>query len=290
MLKNLIRTARPYQYIKNLFIFLPAFFAFELNDIDIFFNLILSFISFSMIASAVYLTNDWLDRHEDILHPIKCTRPIASGKIGPMQAFIFLIFLLTAGSLLAWYVSVNVLLLVSTYLIINILYSFKLKHVAIIDVCIISIGFVLRLFVGSEAGEIYLSHWIIVMTFLLALFLSLAKRRDDVLIYIKTQKKMRKVIDGYNIKFLDSAMMMTSSIVIVSYILWSISIEVKERLSTENLFITVIFVVIGILRYMQLTFVYEKSGNPSKTLLKDKFLITTILLWIFSFIIFLYVL
>lgn len=126
------------------------------------------------------------------------------------------------------------------------------------------------------------------MTFLLALFLSLAKRRDDVLIYLKTDQKMRKVIDGYNLKFLDAAMMMTASIVVVAYILWSVSPEVAERLNTQNIYLSAVFVVLGILRYMQIALVEEKSGNPSKVLLRDRFIQLTMVGWISVFVWILY--
>jgi hypothetical protein len=123
---------------------------------------------------------------------------------------------------------------------------------------------------------------------MLAIFLSLAKRRDDVIIYLETEKKMRKVLDGYSIKFLDFAMMMNASVVLVAYILWSISPEVVAKLHTNNLYLSSIFVFLGILRYMQIAFIEEKSGNPSKILFSDPFIRVTILLWISFCIYFLY--
>ena len=194
--------------------------------------------------------------------------------------FIFLAILLFAGGVASYLISPSIFLLVLTYLMLNLAYTIKLKHVAIIDVAIISTGFVIRLLVGAEATQVDLSHWIIVMTFLLALFLSLAKRRDDVLIYLKTDQKMRKVIDGYNLKFLDAAMTATASIVVVSYILWSISPEVAERLNTQNIYLSAVFVVLGVLRYMQITFVEEKSSNPSKALLEDRFTQLNLVGWV----------
>lgn len=284
MLKDLLRLARPYQYSKNLFIFIPAFFAFQLTDIQLMIKASMAFIAFSLAASAVYIFNDWIDRHEDARHPEKSTRPLAAGRIKAPVAFSFLALLLLSGSIVSYMVSPSVFFLVLTYLILNLAYTVKLKHIAIIDIVIISTGFVIRLLVGAEATQVDLSHWIIVMTFLLALFLSLAKRRDDVLIYLKTDQKMRKVIDGYNLKFLDAAMMMTSSIVIVAYILWSISPEVAERLNTQNIYLTAVFVVLGILRYMQIAFVEEKSGNPSKVLLRDRFIQLTLVCWVGVFV------
>ncbi len=289
MITDLIKLARPHQYTKNFFIFLPAFFAFQLNDLEIIINAFKAFVAFSMLASAVYVFNDWMDRSEDAAHPEKYLRPIASGRITARQAFSFILLLLFGGLFLSYNISIHVFMFFVFYLLLNVAYTLKLKHIAIIDVVVISSGFVIRLLVGAAATNVELSHWIIVMTFLLALFLSLAKRRDDVLIYLKTQKKMRKVIDGYNLRFLDSAMMMTASITIVAYILWSISTDVVHRLNNENLYLTSCFVILGILRYMQITFVEEKSGNPSKLLMKDHFLQAVILGWIGMFVWILYV-
>lgn len=284
MIFDFIKLARPHQYTKNLFIFLPAFFAFQLTNTELMLNALMAFLAFSFLASAVYVLNDWVDRAEDAAHPTKCKRPIASGRINPMQAAGFLIVLLLVGLSLAYSLGNSVLYLVLGYLILNIAYSFKLKHVPIIDIVVISIGFVVRLFVGSEATDVELSHWIIVMTFLLAIFLSLAKRRDDVLIYLKTDQKMRKVIDGYNLKFLDAAMMMTSTIVILAYILWTLTPDVITRIGSEDLYLTSVFVVLGVLRYMQLAFVEERSGNPSKIVLKDRFIQSVLIGWFGMFL------
>ena len=223
------------------------------------------------------------------MHPEKSSRPIASGRVSGMLAFVYIVGLFVLGSALANLISWHVWLLVCLYFLINIAYSLKLKHIAVIDVSIIALGFVMRLFVGAEATQIELSHWIIIMTFLLALFLSLAKRRDDVLIYLKTAQKMRRVIDGYNLKFLDAAMVMTASIVVLAYILWSISTAVVIRLGNDSLYLTAVFVLLGVLRYMQITFVEERSGNPSKILLKDRFVQLVLVGWVLSFVLILYI-
>ena len=150
----------------------------------------------------------------------------------------------------------------------------------------LSLGFVLRLFIGSAAagpGEVPLSMWIVLCSYLLALFLALAKRRDDVLLSAEG-KKVRKSIDGYNLEFINGAMMVMASVTIVSYISYCISEEVTTRLKTHDLYITVIFVLLGILRYMQITFVEQKSGSPTKVLLKDLFLQLVIVGWLVSFV------
>lgn len=276
---NYIKLARPRQYTKNLFILLPALFAFKLTDLHTVWSALIAFISFSFLASAVYVLNDWIDRFDDAQHPVKCMRPIASGKIQATSAFLFMLFLFLGGVTLGLSLSVSVFMLLITYFCLNLAYTFKLKHVALIDILIIAIGFVIRLFVGAEATEIVLSHWIVLMSFLLALFLSLAKRRDDVLIYIKTSKKMRRVIDGYNLKFLDSSMNVTASVIIVAYMMWSISDEVVQRMNNENLYLSSFFVIVGVLRYLQIALVDENSGAPEKILTKDWIIMMSVLGW-----------
>ena len=152
------------------------------------------------------------------------------------------------------------------------------------DVTIISIGFVLRLFVGSTVNSIQLSMWIVIMTFLLALFLALAKRRDDVLIFMSTGKKMRKVIDGYNLQLIDGAMMIMASVVIVAYILYTTSASVVERLGSEYLYLTALFVILGIMRYLQIALVENNSGSPTSIVIRDRFMQITILAWVLSFV------
>ena len=168
------------------------------------------------------------------------------------------------------------------YFIMNVLYSFYLKHFAIVDVSVIATGFVLRVFVGSFVGDVSLSIWIIIMTFLLALFLGLAKRRDDLIILQETGVKMRKVIDGYTLEFIDNAMAILAAVVIVSYILYTSSFEVIARVGSQYFPLTAIFVILGILRYLQITYVFKNSGSPTHIILTDIFLQSTLFWWVFS--------
>lgn len=283
-----IKLMRPHQYIKNFFIFLPLFFALKITNFSLLIQTIIAFISFSLTASAVYILNDLKDIKEDKLHPKKRFRPIASGKISKKIAITLMIVLLFIGFFLMMIVSFKSTEILLLYVIMNILYSLWLKHIAIIDIVIIAVGFVLRIFVGSFATDITLSAWIIVMTFLLALFMALAKRRDDVLIYENTGKKMRKVIDGYNAQFLDAAMVIMASVVIVAYITYTTSNEVIHKFHTNYLYITALFVILGILRYLQITFVELNSGSPTKIVLKDRFIQLTLLGWLITFIWILY--
>jgi decaprenyl-phosphate phosphoribosyltransferase len=265
-MRSYITLLRPYQYVKNLFIFLPLFFGQKIFEIDL--------LSKTFVA--------------DRSHPIKKNRPLASGAIAVRTALALMIILLVGGLGMALILMPRVLYLIFLYLLLNFLYTIRLKHIAIVDVSIIAIGFVVRLFVGSETSGIDLSVWIVLMTFLLALFLALAKRRDDILIYVDNGQKTRKVIDGYSLEFLNASMMVMASVVIVSYIMYTQTAEVIRRLNSDKLYLTVFFVILGMMRYMQISFVEKNSGAPTKTLLKDKFIQITILGWLLTFGILLY--
>ncbi len=282
-ISSIIKLMRPHQYVKNLFIFLPLFFAARITDTALLLNAAIAFLAFSLAASAIYVLNDYYDIEEDRQHPKKQHRPLASGAISKSQAIGIMAILFIAGVALMASLSLTATAILFAYVGMNIAYSFALKHIAILDVTIIAIGFVLRLFVGSAATDIPLSMWIVIMTFLLALFMALAKRRDDVLIYLDTGKKMRKVIDGYNLQFLDAAMAIMASVVIVAYTIYTTSTEVIERVQSDYLYLTALFVIVGIMRYLQITFVEKDSGSPTRIVLKDRFMQLTLFGWIATF-------
>ena len=283
MFLNIIKLVRVHQYIKNLFIFMPLFFSFSFANITNNINTLIAFILFSIIASSIYIINDFMDIEEDKKHPTKCNRPLASGKISKKIAVILFLSLSSVALLSAFIFNMQLFLVLFAYFILNIMYSLKLKHISILDIFIVATGFVLRLFAGAAVTGIELSMWIIIITFLLAIFLALAKRRDDVLLSLKG-KEIRKNIDGYNLEFVNASMVLMSGVVIVSYILYTVSTEVINRIHTPYLYLTSFFVILGVLRYMQIAFVEENSGSPTKIILKDRFLQITIILWMFSFI------
>jgi len=274
---------RPHQYIKNLFILLPLFFAMKITDTGLLANAFIAFMAFSLTASAVYILNDYHDIKEDSQHPKKKNRPLASGAISKPQAIAIMAILFMAGFTLMASLSLKATAILAAYVIMNIAYSLHLKHIAILDVTIIAIGFILRIFIGSVVTDIHLSMWIVIMTFLLALFMALAKRRDDVLIYLDTGKKMRRVINGYNLRFLDTAMAIMAAVVIVAYIQYTTSTEVIERVHNEYLYLTAFFVILGIMRYLKIAFVLKNSGSPSNIVLKDRFMQLILIGWILSF-------
>lgn len=284
-IKNYITLMRPRQYLKNIFIFAPLFFAMPIDNPEVLIHSVIAFIVFSIMASAVYIFNDYCDIENDRLHPKKKFRPLASRKVSGKSALLLMAgLLLTSVTICLAFLNTQVLALILLYLVINVLYSSKLKHVSLIDIFIISTGFVIRLFVGSYASGLNLSYSIILMTFLLSLFLAFAKRRDDVLILMETGHKMRKNISGYNLEFIDSAMSMIASIILISYIMYTISPEIIAKHHTDKLYLTALFVILGILRYKQITFIYKNSGVPTEILMKDKFIQLSIVSWITSFL------
>jgi len=290
----IVETLRIQQYIKNTFILLPLFFSGRMTHYNLLFDNLVAFMGLCFVSSGIYIFNDILDIDEDKKHPMKQKRPIASGKLDKKTALSIMLVLLAVGLLISFVLSLylksfTVLFLFIFYIILNILYSLRLKHIPIVDINVIAIGFEIRLLIGSATSGIPLTIWIIAIVFLLALFIALAKRRDDVLMYINTSQIVRKNIDGYNLEFINASMVITAGVVLVSYIMYTISPEIISKFKTDKLYLTSIFVVMGIMRYMQITFVYQKSGSPTKVLLSDKFLQLVIFGWVVSFIVILYV-
>ncbi len=283
-MKDIITLIRPHQYVKNLFIFLPLFFAGLIAEVELLCEALAAFVAFSLSASAIYIVNDYRDIAEDRLHPKKMLRPLASGTVRKTTAIAVMLLLFVLGLSLMAALSLTALGVLLGYIALNIGYSFFLKHISIVDVIIIAIGFVLRLFVGSTVTAIPLSMWIVSMTFLLALFLALAKRRDDLLIFLNTGEKTRKVIDGYNLSFIDGAMAIMAAVVIMAYILYTTSSSIVQSLNSEYLYLTTLFVVVGIMRYFQVTLVEHDSASPTKVVLKDRFLQLTIIAWVMAFV------
>ncbi len=282
-MNNLINLLRPSHYLKNIFIFLPLFFSGQITLIDKSLNALIAFIAFSLSASAIYIFNDLKDLKDDKIHPVKKLRPLASGLVDQKIAIFLMILLICISLGIMITVSKESLVILIIYISLNLVYSLGLKKISILDIIIISTGFVLRLFVGSFAYNVKLEIWIVIMTFLLALFIALGKRRDDALILKSTKKKMRKSIDGYNLKLIDSSMLVLAAIIIVSYIQFSISLETIIKFN-EYLYLTTIFVIFGIIRYMQLVFVKNTSGDPVEIILKDKVIQINLLIWLSTFI------
>jgi len=286
----LIKLLRIHHWIKNLFIFLPLYFAGNLFNTEKFIELIVGFFAFSFIASTIYIINDLKDIEFDKLHPEKYKRPLASGKISARKALFIAFFLFIFGSYLCLIIDKVFFAIVMLYFILNLAYSFGLKRISIIDIFIIAFGFILRVFAGGVISRVYLSEWFIIMVFLLALFLAIAKRKDDFVLLKNSGNVTRQSAKNYNLEFINSVISMLAGIIIVSYIMYTISEETVEHLGTKYFYFSSIFVIAGVTRYLQITLVENKSGSPTKILYRDPFIGITVLLWIASFFFTLYLL
>ena len=287
----LYKLIRPKQWVKNVFVLLPLFFSGNLFDWPLLSGALLTMLAYCFIASSVYCYNDIVDVEADRRHPVKCKRPIASGAISVRMgyALMALMFLLSMGMVAL--LSINRLQVGGVFLfyyVMNLGYCAKLKQYAIIDVCVVAFGFVLRIVAGGEACDVLLSKWIVLMTFLLALFLSFAKRRDDVLRMNKTGEAPRKNTIRYNLTFINQAITITASVTLVCYIMYTVSPEVAEHFNNEYLYLTTVFVILGLLRYIQIAVVDEKSGDPTKVVLHDRFTQLIIAGWVLTFMFMIY--
>ncbi|MFY0675453.1 MAG: UbiA prenyltransferase family protein [Bacteroidia bacterium] len=281
LIRQYAKLLRVNQWVKNGFLFLPIFFDKQLLNLDVLKLNFFGALSFAFASSVIYIINDYFDREKDRLHPKKKFRPLASGAINPLPAFIAaLICLGISGALVYSIQSLDFLIVLSIYLVLNVLYSSGLKHVSLLDIFILAFGYVLRVYAGGFATNIAPSEWLILMSLLLALFLALAKRRDDVILFQASGKKARKAIDGYNESFFNTALSMLGGILVVTYSIYVLSGQTQARFQSEYLYLTVIFILAGVLRYLQITLVEHDSGSPVKLLYTDKFLQITIFLWL----------
>ena len=253
----------------------------------------MAFFAFTFAAFSVYCFNDIIDIDSDKKHPTKRERPLASGSVSLKQAYILMIFMLMISiTIILVFLSkdnYNVLLIILGYYILNLMYTIKLKSIPILDVFIVAFGFVLRVFVGGASTDIYISHWIVLMTFLLALFLAFAKRRDNLVLYNDTGLETGHNVNSYNLEFVNQTIGILASVTMVSYIMYSVSTEVIERMNSQYIYVTSIFVLAGIIRYLQITIVLIKSGAPTEVLMRDRFLQFCILSWIVAFFVIIYI-
>ena len=289
-MKAFLKMIRPHQYIKNLLVFFPLFFAKKITDVTLLQSAAMAFISFCFAASTIYIFNDIRDIEKDKVHPKKKFRPIASGAVSVKAAIITDIIFLAVALAVAFLTGTKMGIIILVYLGINLFYSLGMKNIAILDIFAVSTGFLLRLLSGTEYGAvvgILPSHWIIIMTFLLSLFLAIAKRRDD-LVLAESGLDVRKSISGYSLEFINGVMSIMSAVIIVSYLLYTLDPAVQAHYGSKNVYATTFFVILGLLRYMQITFVEKKSGSPTDIVYKDRFLQISILAWIVSFLFFAY--
>lgn len=288
IIKAVLKVMRPHHWVKNIFMFIPLFFAGEFFNLLKIGSVAAGFMAFSLVASSIYVINDYRDADTDRLHPKKASRPIASGEISKTLAIWLFLGLFLAGFGISLLLEPKFIFILSLYFIINLAYSFGLKNISILDVFLVSVGFLLRIRAGGTLGDVHVSEWLSLMVFLLALFMAFGKRRDDLILQKNSSQSLRKSVKEYNLDFLTAAMTLITSISLVAYLMYTVSPEVKLQFGTYRLYHTFWFVLAGLLRYFQIIYVVNDSGSPTKILYKDYFLHACILLWALSFFLIIY--
>ncbi len=273
-----IQIMRPKQWIKSGFVLTPYLFSLQFDDLEKLKLSIIATLSFIFISSALYIFNDFLDLQEDRKHPLKKKRPLASGKISNRQAEILILVLLSLGYATTLLLPVKCFFVIMVYMLMNVAYSKKLKHIAIIDVLVIASGFVLRVLMGGYAIDVRISTWLILATFLLALFLGFGKRRHE--LGLGSGSETRLSLRGYNEEFTDKLINVTCATALVCYAIYAVGIV--EKTGKDSFIYTVIFVVFGLFRYLQNIYLIKEGGEPEKILYKDKLFLANIVLWLIT--------
>ncbi|MCK4606833.1 MAG: decaprenyl-phosphate phosphoribosyltransferase [candidate division Zixibacteria bacterium] len=289
MLLSLFKLARPTQWLKNGVVLAALIFAGEATNIHHVEIALIATVLFCLMSSAVYTLNDLIDRKRDIQHPLKRERPLASGSVSVGPAVVFMILLGGVALAGAWNINPYFFISSAIYIALNVVYSLWWKNVVILDVMSIAVGFVLRAYAGAFAIGVPASKWLLINALLLALFLALGKRRNELVFLEEDAVAHRKILSRYSPYLLDQLIGIVTASVVVVYMLYSFSAEVSTKLGTENLFLTIPFVVYGIFRYLYLIHKEERGGSPTRVLIGDRPLLIDVILWLVTVIIVLYI-
>lgn len=293
MILALVQALRPKQWTKNLLVFAGVVFAQKLGEPALVLRAAAGFLAFSLLAGTVYMLNDLRDLEADRLHPRKKKRPLASGRLPVKAAWVALVPLVLVVGALSWWLGTGFCLVAGVYLVINLFYSFWLKHHVLIDVFVIASGFVLRAIAGVEvllplAPDTALSPWLLMCTFFGALFLAMAKRRREIENAGEMATNQREVLQHYSAPLLDGLLLVTAATTLMCYALYTIWPATVAKFRTEALLYTVPIVAYGIFRYLYLTRASEKSEDPSQVLLTDRPMAVTVLLYLAIVVLVLY--
>jgi 4-hydroxybenzoate polyprenyltransferase len=289
VLVEILKSMRPYQWTKNLFVFAPLIFSQNILNVPYLFKTVLAFALFCLLSGAVYIWNDLRDIEEDKLHPVKSQRPLASGRLGKTPATAAFVFFSLVGLGCAFLLNLTFFILALAYLLLQIFYSAWLKHVVILDVLLIAAGFLLRVSAGGVVIMVDISEWLLICTFLLALFIALSKRRHELVLLEEDASSHRPILQEYSPYLLDQMISVVTASTVVAYCLYTISEETVAKFGSSRLIYTVPFVLYGIFRYLYLIHKKGEGGSPEFLILKDKPFLAGILLWIASAVIILYV-
>lgn len=289
LISSVLISLRPYQWIKNTLVFSALLFSLSLFKWDLVFVSALAFAIFCLASSGVYLFNDLIDYEEDRHHPAKRLRPIASGSLNKSLASILMMILMTGAIFSSLLINISFTIIIIAYILMNIAYTIKLKHVIILDVIIVSMGFVLRAAAGAYAINMSISSWLFLCTLLLAIFVSLGKRRHEIILLKEEAGQHRDILGEYSVSFLDLLMAMTGGIAIIAYALYTMADETVNRFETTGLILTTPMVLYGVSRYFFLVMRCNSGGDPAKLIATDIPTIINIAVWIISSGLILYV-
>lgn len=290
MLSSLLKLMRPTQWLKNGILLAALVFAGEATNPDKVQLAVCALIIYCLLSSAVYVFNDLIDRENDRQHPLKKARPVASGQISLAVATTLAVALGALGIAGAWLVNWPFFMVALVFLALNLLYTLWLKHIVIVDVMSIAVSFVLRAYAGALAIEVPASKWMLINTLLLALFLGFGKRRHELLLLEDDATSHRRILDRYSPYLLDQLIGVVTASVVVIYMLYTFSSEVMQKLGTENLFVTIPFVIYGVFRYLYLIHKEEKGGSPTRVMIGDAPILINVILWLITAIVVLYLL
>lgn len=279
MIRPLVRSLRPTQWAKNLFVLAPAVFGGLLLDERSAIRVGLALLAFCAASSAVYLINDLRDREEDRRHPLKKHRPLAAGTLTVPVAIAAVVVLAGGAAAISARLGLSFALILGGYLLLNLLYTLWLKHMVILDVMSISMGFVLRVEAGGMASGVEVSRWLFLCTTFLALFLAFSKRRHEITLLAEAAAGQRRVLDQYSPAFLDQMINVVTASSVVSYALYAVAPETVQKYNTYDLVYTIPMVLYGIFRYLYLMYQQPGERNPTEAILRDPPFLINIMLW-----------
>lgn len=285
---DIFKSMRPQQWIKNFFIFAALIFSQNILNLSLLLKTVVAFVAFCILSSALYILNDLQDLEEDRHHPLKSRRPIASGRLKRSTAITVFLMLSLLGFLISIILNFHFFIAALIYYLLQVAYSIRLKHVVILDVFIIAAGFLIRVVAGGLVIEVEISHWLLICTALLALFLSMSKRRHELCLLEENAINHRSILKEYNPYLLDQMIGVVTASTVVAYSLYTVSEETVAKFGTANLIWTGPFVLYGIFRYLYLVHQHAEGGSPEILIIKDKPLLIDIFLWIVSVILILY--
>jgi len=288
LLRALLVSLRPHQWVKNLVVLAALVFSKHLFDADAFAQAALAFAVFCALASGIYLVNDLADLERDRLHPLKRARPLASGALPVSAARLAAGALLAAALLASLTLGPGFAACAAAYAALNLAYSFALKHAVILDVLTVSLGFVLRAVAGAVAIGVYFSPWLLVCTILLALFLVLAKRRHELVTLEQAAAAHRGILAEYSPYLLDQMIAVVTASCLTAYAFYTLAPETVEKYRTERLALTIPFVIYGIFRYLYLVHRRDQGGSPGDVLITDRPLLLAVALWAVTIVVIVY--